>query len=207
VDTTYLTAEEAAQRLRVSPDTIRRFLRDKKLDGARVGGQWRIPVEALQQVYAPTGEILEEKVMTLTDREVAGVTIPAATLAYVAAHHRGCEGDSITVRETPPWLSPLANRLPDFELHLAEQNQTWKFVPNDGVSRSLAVPRAVLRELRALINSAYVATTAEDRNTNLERAYMSIRTVLGLSDLSDEDTIPKAVEARAGAMFKPPTIR
>lgn len=48
----FLTVEEAAQQLRVSPDTIRRFLRDRKLRGARVGGQWRIPTDALQGVIA-----------------------------------------------------------------------------------------------------------------------------------------------------------
>jgi excisionase family DNA binding protein len=47
----FLTVEEAAQKLRVSPDTIRRFLRDKKVHGVRVGGQWRIPTNALQAVF------------------------------------------------------------------------------------------------------------------------------------------------------------
>jgi excisionase family DNA binding protein len=50
---TLLTVEEAAQQLRVSPDTIRRFLRDKKLRGVRVGGQWRIPKDAVQGVFGP----------------------------------------------------------------------------------------------------------------------------------------------------------
>jgi excisionase family DNA binding protein len=48
----FLTVQEAAQQLRVSADTIRRFLRDKKLRGARVGGQWRIPTDALHGVIA-----------------------------------------------------------------------------------------------------------------------------------------------------------
>jgi excisionase family DNA binding protein len=56
-----LTVEEAAQKLRVSPDTIRRFLRNKKLLGMRVGGQWRIPLEAIQAVFGPFefGETVE----------------------------------------------------------------------------------------------------------------------------------------------------
>lgn len=48
-----LTVEEAAKQLRVSPDTIRRLLRDKKLRGVRVGGQWRIPNDAIEAVYLP----------------------------------------------------------------------------------------------------------------------------------------------------------
>ena len=58
---TLLTVEEAAQNLRVSPDTIRRFLRNKKLRGVRVGGQWRIPTDAVQELYGPFefGETVE----------------------------------------------------------------------------------------------------------------------------------------------------
>jgi excisionase family DNA binding protein len=48
-----LTVDEAAQQLRVSPDTIRRFLRDKRLRGVRVGGQWRVPAEAIQEAQSP----------------------------------------------------------------------------------------------------------------------------------------------------------
>ena len=55
-----MTGEEA-QRLRVGPDTIRRFLRYKNLDGARIGGEWRIPAEASRQVYVPAGAILQEQ--------------------------------------------------------------------------------------------------------------------------------------------------
>jgi excisionase family DNA binding protein len=56
-----LTVEEAAHKLRVSPDTIRRFLRDKKLRGMRVGGQWRIPAPAIRAFYSPFefGETVE----------------------------------------------------------------------------------------------------------------------------------------------------
>src|ERR1700730_7068992 len=115
-----LTVEEAAQQLRVSPDTIRRFLRDKKLRGLRVGGQWRIPIDALHEVYAPIGEILEEQVITLTEHEVEGIKIPAGTVGYVVRHTRGsggCYSDNITVSETPAWALQRgpANRLPNFE--------------------------------------------------------------------------------------------
>ena len=48
-----LTVEEASQQLRVSQDTIRRFLRDRKMRGVRVGGQWRIPSDAIQAVFGP----------------------------------------------------------------------------------------------------------------------------------------------------------
>jgi excisionase family DNA binding protein len=62
-----LTVDEAAERLRVSPDTIRRSLRDKKLLGVRVGGQWRIPEQALQSKE----QLLEEAGYAFhSDREI-----------------------------------------------------------------------------------------------------------------------------------------
>ena len=199
-----VTVEEAAQQLRVSPDSIRRFLRDKKLRGVRVGGQWRIPADALHEVHSPIEEILDEQIITLTDHEVEGVKIPAGTLGYVAVHSRGsgaCYADNITVRETPCWALPRgpANRLPDFVLHLSEQDRSWKFVTNEGNSRALQVPRAVLQELRTLINTAYSTTTEKDRDNPLKRAYMIVRAALGSNDRSDEDAILKAVEAEAKA--------
>ena len=37
-----LTVEEVAQRLRVSKDTVWRWIRNKELTGVRVAGSWRI---------------------------------------------------------------------------------------------------------------------------------------------------------------------
>lgn len=198
-----LTAEEAAQQLRVSPDTVRRFLRDKKLHGVRVGGQWRIPTDAIQGVYLPAGEILEEQIITLREHEIEGVKIPAGTVGYVVARTRGvggCYGDTITVHETPAWLR-AESQFPDFVLDLFQQNHSWKFVPNDGSSRILQIPRALLQNLRALISTAYSATTEKERDAALESAYVSIRAALGPNDRSDEDAIPKAVEARIKALL------
>lgn len=42
-----LTIEEAADYLKVTPYTVRRYLREGKLPGLRVGGQWRIGREDL----------------------------------------------------------------------------------------------------------------------------------------------------------------
>jgi excisionase family DNA binding protein len=37
-----LIIDEAADALRVSPETIRRYLRSHALRGVKIGGQWRI---------------------------------------------------------------------------------------------------------------------------------------------------------------------
>lgn len=44
-----LTPEEAAEYLRVDPQTIYRPLREGKLPGARIGRQWRISRQALEE--------------------------------------------------------------------------------------------------------------------------------------------------------------
>lgn len=45
----FLTAEQAAERLQVHPKTVKRLLGQGKLPGQRVGNQWRISAEALDQ--------------------------------------------------------------------------------------------------------------------------------------------------------------
>jgi excisionase family DNA binding protein len=39
---TYLTPDEIAQRLKIKPDTVMLWLRQRKLSGYKVGGLWRI---------------------------------------------------------------------------------------------------------------------------------------------------------------------
>lgn len=43
------TPEEAAERLKLNPETIRRYLRDGTIKGYQVGRVWRIPESALAQ--------------------------------------------------------------------------------------------------------------------------------------------------------------
>lgn len=45
-----LTVEQAAERLQMHPDTIRRLLREKQLPGVKLGKrQWRVPAKALEE--------------------------------------------------------------------------------------------------------------------------------------------------------------
>lgn len=43
----FLTVEEAAARLRVAPFTMRKYLREGRVRGVRIGRAWRIPEDAL----------------------------------------------------------------------------------------------------------------------------------------------------------------
>lgn len=58
-----LTIEEAAGYLKVTPYTIRRYLREKKLPGIKLGGQWRIRLDALEKKLQAASESRE--VMTI----------------------------------------------------------------------------------------------------------------------------------------------
>jgi len=56
-----LTVEEAAERIRTTPQTVRRWLRDGKLRGVRPGGTklgWRIPESEVQKLLAGSGPTL-----------------------------------------------------------------------------------------------------------------------------------------------------
>jgi len=48
--TRLLTPEETAEKLRISPKTVRDWLRDAKIKGQKVGRQWRIKEETVEEI-------------------------------------------------------------------------------------------------------------------------------------------------------------
>lgn len=44
-----LTIAEVAERLKLTPQTIYKMIKDKTLPAIRVGSQWRIPEEKIQE--------------------------------------------------------------------------------------------------------------------------------------------------------------
>ena len=45
-----LTPEETAHKLRISPKTVRDWLRDSKIQGQKVGRQWRVKEEVVEEI-------------------------------------------------------------------------------------------------------------------------------------------------------------
>jgi excisionase family DNA binding protein len=43
----YLKVEDAAERLSIAPFTMRKWLRQKRVEGVKMGGEWRVPESAL----------------------------------------------------------------------------------------------------------------------------------------------------------------
>ena len=50
---TFLTVEEAASRMAVTPYTMREWLKAGKLHGVRVARRWRVPERALNELAGP----------------------------------------------------------------------------------------------------------------------------------------------------------
>ena len=119
---TLLTPAEAAQRFRVSVDTIRRLLRNKKMRGVRVGGQWRVPEESVQRLFAPR---VEETVVVQVDtwkdlvrlaREAGTATTAEERRAYLEAIYmaiRGMLGPGDRTDEDAIYQAILAKRAED----------------------------------------------------------------------------------------------
>jgi excisionase family DNA binding protein len=57
--TKVLTAEDAAERLHTTTRTVRRWLRDGRIPGRKVGKAWLIPEAALTKFLR--GPVVEEK--------------------------------------------------------------------------------------------------------------------------------------------------
>jgi excisionase family DNA binding protein len=51
-----LTPKQAARALHVSDGTIRRWMRSGQLEGVRIGGRLRVPVEALEDFPRPASD-------------------------------------------------------------------------------------------------------------------------------------------------------
>ncbi|HEX3640668.1 MAG TPA: helix-turn-helix domain-containing protein [Ktedonobacteraceae bacterium] len=54
------TPEEIGEMFRVSPDTVMRLLREKKMKGTKFGGQWRVAEKDLEAYVAKQVNIQEE---------------------------------------------------------------------------------------------------------------------------------------------------
>ena len=59
---TLLSLREAARRLGVTPDTVRRYIDNRKLQAVRVGGRWKVKLSAIERfIDRNTTEEIEDK--------------------------------------------------------------------------------------------------------------------------------------------------
>jgi len=67
-----LTVPEVAERIRVSPELVRRWLRQGRLHGVRLGGTrlgWRIPEAEIERFLSASGLAVVDRIPT--DRRAA----------------------------------------------------------------------------------------------------------------------------------------
>lgn len=89
-----VTVEQAAEALHLHKDTVRRLLRDGKMPGARVGGQWRIHAARLEE-YLKTGKISGLRDQVSPDSE----TVSAKDLREIRAGLAEIRRGDIITRE------------------------------------------------------------------------------------------------------------
>jgi len=71
-----LTLKELAEYLRVNERTILRMLRNGKIQGAKIGGQWRFNGSQIDKVFFPTTPIGEDDVpLSVLTRPLVGTTV------------------------------------------------------------------------------------------------------------------------------------
>ncbi len=76
-----LSVAEAAQRLNRSTEQVRRYLREKRLRGHRIGGQWFIEAKALTEFrdHAVTERGFMGRLRASHERDPLGATIGMTT--------------------------------------------------------------------------------------------------------------------------------
>lgn len=101
----FLTVQEVAKRLQVSTSTVRRWIRDHKLEGQKAGAQWRFDAVAVRNA-------LEEGRLSVgkTSREIA---FPR------------------TVESSPDWAQPVVGRWHQFLLANIEDFRPAHVIVND----------------------------------------------------------------------------
>ncbi len=103
-----LTVEQAATRIQMHPDTVRRLLREKQIPGVKLGArQWRIPAGALS-------EFIDRRLGDETQK-AAVVEIPAST------RDRGIERDFETLANRWKADTRFLSSITDIAMHPAYQ--------------------------------------------------------------------------------------
>jgi excisionase family DNA binding protein len=72
MESEYLTAEQAADKLQMHPRTIRRLLKDGQLPGVKIGArQWRISAKTLQEWVEGSGKPRTEPLLPIQSEKLA----------------------------------------------------------------------------------------------------------------------------------------
>ncbi len=84
---TFLTVEQAARELQVTPYTLREWLKAKRLRGVKFGRDWRVPALALQELASGSDDE-DRAAVTAYDRAKASGETPVLLSDALAANER-----------------------------------------------------------------------------------------------------------------------
>ena len=71
MDTQHLTINEYSQQFKVSPNTIRRHINNKKLEAEKIDGKWLIKVnQEINQDVTQTNDIVTQKLLDEKDKHI-----------------------------------------------------------------------------------------------------------------------------------------
>ena len=71
MDTQHLTINEYSQQFKVSPNTIRRHINNKKLEAEKIDGKWLILVtQEINQDVTQTNDIVTQKLLDEKDKHI-----------------------------------------------------------------------------------------------------------------------------------------
>jgi excisionase family DNA binding protein len=101
---TLYTVEEAAERLKMHPDTLRRQLRQGRISSVRTGKLWRIPESVLEAQAAPNAGV--SVYANRVSKSPAKPTIAAAPFLSIAE-----EAPDLDTLFAPPTPAEIARRL------------------------------------------------------------------------------------------------
>ena len=133
MDTQHLTINEYSQQFKVSPNTIRRHINNKKLEAEKIDGKWLIKVnQEINQDVTQTNDIVTQKLLDEKDKHIEILNKQTHNLQQLLddANEARTRSDTIIMQLTQQ-LSRTQLQLED----LRETKTLWQrvrsaFIPN-----------------------------------------------------------------------------
>ena len=134
MDTQHLTINEYSQQFKVSPNTIRRHINNKKLEAEKIDGKWLIKVnQEITQDVTQTNDIVTQKLLDEKDKHIEILNKQTHNLQQLLDDANEARTRSDTI------IMQLTQQLERTQLQLEDQRDTktlWQRV------RSVFIPKS-----------------------------------------------------------------
>ena len=138
MDTQHLTINEYSQQFKVSPNTIRRHINNKKLEAEKIDGKWLIKItqevnQEITQDVTQTNDIVTQKLLDEKDKHIEILNKQTHNLQQLLDDANEARTRSDTI------IMQLTQQLERTQLQLEDQRDTktlWQRV------RSVFIPKS-----------------------------------------------------------------